>query len=91
MGAPRLPVTANIAHMSPIVVTLMMEAISSSEKSALSRAIRRNIQEGIVFPVKAYLQNQSLLSGMPTQGVGYKGGEARLVILDFSKFSHRSY
>jgi hypothetical protein len=38
----RLLVTANVPS-SPILVTLMMEALSSSETSVLTRATRRNI------------------------------------------------
>jgi hypothetical protein len=38
----RLLVTANVPS-SPILVTLMMEALSSSEMSVLARATRRNI------------------------------------------------
>jgi hypothetical protein len=33
----QLPVTANVVHSSPILVTLMMEALSSSETSVLTR------------------------------------------------------
>jgi hypothetical protein len=36
-------VTANVAPSSPILVTLMMEELSSSETSVLTRATRRNI------------------------------------------------
>jgi hypothetical protein len=39
----RLLVTANVVTSSPILVTLMMEALRSYETSALTRATRRNI------------------------------------------------
>jgi hypothetical protein len=39
----RLLVTANIVPSLPILVTLMMEALRSSETSVLTRATRRNI------------------------------------------------
>jgi hypothetical protein len=41
----RLLVTANVVPSLPILVTLMMEALSSSETSALTRATWRNIPE----------------------------------------------
>jgi hypothetical protein len=41
----RLLVTANVVPSSPILVTLMMEASSSSETSVLTRATRRNFPE----------------------------------------------
>jgi hypothetical protein len=41
----RLLVTANVVPSSPILVTVMTEAIRSSETSVLTRATQRNISE----------------------------------------------
>jgi hypothetical protein len=38
LGVRRLLVMANVVPSSPILVALMMEALSSSEKSVLTRA-----------------------------------------------------
>jgi hypothetical protein len=53
----RLLVTANFVPSSPILVTMMMETLISSETSFLSRSTRRNIPEDAI---RLYIKSREL-------------------------------
>jgi hypothetical protein len=51
----RLLINASVVPFSPILVTLMMEALRTSETSVLIRATRNNIIEDGVLHIAIYL------------------------------------
>jgi hypothetical protein len=64
----RLLVTANVLPTSPILVTLMMEALSSSETSVLTTPTLRNIPESGVLHSHSRENLKSYMETDPVTG-----------------------
>jgi hypothetical protein len=88
----RLLVTANVPN-SPILVTVMKEAVSSPETSALTRATRRNISGDAILPVavaetlvreqRAMLQPRNVNCFLPLLSVSCRSDTCSIMLLYF--------